>query len=94
MDVLLVVAAQSHVPALDQAEVQFYRFEGEKKQGEELLQIRTDQRTDIEQNSIKAGFFKLASVGQITYMAKLNIETDFEGRLTKDDLIRSFSIIL
>jgi len=27
-------------------------------------------------------------------MAKLNIETDFEGRLTKDDLIRSFSIIL
>jgi len=53
----------SAVPALDQAEVQFYRFEGEKKQGEELLQIRTVQRTDIEQNSIKAGFFKLASVG-------------------------------
>ncbi len=84
----------SAAPALDQAEVQFYRVGGGEEPGDVLLQIRTVQRTDVEQNSFKAGFFKLASVGQITYMAKLNIETDFEGRLTKDGLVRSFSIIL
>ena len=79
---------------MDQNEVKFYLNNPAGKKGEDLLQIRTVQRSDVEQTGLKQGFFRLSSVGQITYMAKINIDTSSEYRLSKDELLKCFSIIL
>ena len=79
---------------MDQNEVKFYLNNPSGKEGEDLLQIRTVQRSDVEQTGLKQGFFRLSSVGQITYMAKINIDTSSEYRLSKDELLKRFSIIL
>ena len=79
---------------MDQNEVKFYLNNPSGKKGEDLLQIRTVRRSDVEQTGLKQGFFRLSSVGQITYMAKINIDTSSEYRLSKDELLKRFSIIL
>lgn len=78
----------------EQDEVAFYLYETSGKKGDELLRIRAVQKTEAEQNVLKQGFFKLASVGQITYMAKINIDANSEYRLVKDELFKRFSTIL
>jgi hypothetical protein len=79
---------------MDQDEVKFYLNTPSGEKEEVLLQIRTVQRSDVEQTGLKQGFFRLSSVGQITYMAKINIDTGSEYRLSKDELLKRFSIIL
>ncbi len=78
----------------DQDEVQFLCRNADGSEGDELLRIRTVQKTDLVQTGLTQGFFKLASVGQITYLAKLNIETESIYRLSKEELIKRFSTIL
>lgn len=78
----------------DQNEVKFFRFTGDlNTEGEELLRIRTVQKADSPQKNVD-GYFKIASIGQITYLAKINPDADAEYRLSRDDVLHLFSTLL
>ena len=76
----------------DQDEVRFYQTDGENE--EELLRLRTTQRTETEQNALGQGYIKLMSVGQVSYLARINMESESDYRFGKDELIRRFSTLL
>lgn len=78
----------------DQNEVKFFRYTGDlKDETQEILRIRTLQRSDTAQKNLE-GYFKIASIGQIGYWAKINPDADERYRLTKEDVYARFSTLL
>ena len=78
----------------DQSDVTFY-LPAEKEKGEtELLQLRAVRSADLEKIPTREGLVRLTTVGQITYLAWINIETDSEYRMTRDELVRRFIVLM
>ncbi len=79
--------------ATDQDEIEFHCITEDNTREDELLRLRIGMKSDIKQNSLRQGYFRVNLTGQIVYMAKINVDTDCEYRLTRDQLLNSFQIL-
>lgn len=78
----------------DQNEIKFFCYTGDLEDDtQEILCIRTLQRSVTAQQNLE-GYFKIASIGQISYWARINPDADERYRLTKDDVYERFSTLL
>lgn len=80
--------------ATDQDEIEFHCIAEDNTKEDELLRLRIGKKSDIEQNSLRQGYFRVDLAGQIVYMAKINVDTECEHRITRDQLLERFQILI
>ena len=76
-------------------DVKFFVYQGSlEEDGQEILRMKTVRRTELDQTLERGGYFEIASVGQLSYVAKISASAPEEYRISEEDLIGRFSSIV
>lgn len=76
-------------------DVVFFLYQGNlEDDSQEILRMRTIKRTELNQVIGGGTYFEIASVGQLSYVARINSLAPEEYRMTQEELVQRFSSIV